>query len=280
MISKFPLMFDSQLTMEDLGRLPSSAQEWKLIKEHELSRGLWNPIRTDDPSFADGDLDSITLNNSGIANQEDIFTGRVRKPQRYSQVTDLQAYIQLVRDVHGREPSEIELIMARADDVGLDARLIELINAQSEKDNLYATESQNFQRTLQKSVNNYFKEEAKYRVPMRLDDEPGMPSLFDLLTTSGRKKLERKALKPLDAFRSRIIEAAKTTKLTASIISQIAGLTGFPITSGTASAIALAADKGLKLEKVFSKIEKDPSKTITEDFVLEMIPAAGTPGAE
>lgn len=278
MYSKFPLMYDSQITIEDLGRLPSSAREWRNIKEHELSRGLINPIRTDDPSFAGSDLDSILLNNSGIANQEDIFTGRVRKPNRYSQVTDLQAYIQLVRDVYGREPSEMELIMARADDVGLDARLIELINAQSEKDNLYATESQNFQRTLQKSVNNYFREEAKYKVPMQLEEE-GFPSLFDLTTIAGRKRLERKALKPLDAFRSRLREAAKAGKLTGKIVSFIASQTGFPITGKAIDALIMGIDKGLKLDRLLSKVEKDPSKTITEDFILEMIPASGTTGA-
>ena len=278
MYSKFPLMYDSQITIEDLGRLPSSAREWKNIKEEELKRGLWNPIRTDDPSFAGSDLDSILLNNSGIANQEDIFTGRVRKPNRYSQVTDLQAYIQLVRDVYGREPSEMELIMARADDVGLDARLIELINAQSEKDNLYATESQNFQRTLQKSVNNYFREEAKYKVPMQLEEE-GFPSLFDLTTIAGRKRLERKALKPLDAFRSRLREAAKAGKLTGKIVSFIASQTGFPITGKAIDALIMGIDKGLKLDRLLSKVEKDPSKTITEDFILEMIPASGTTGA-
>lgn len=279
MYSKFPLMYDSELTIRDLGTLPSSAREWKNIKEHELSRGLINPIRTDDPSFAGSDLDSILLNNSGIANQEDIFKGRVRKPNRYSQVTDLQAYIQLVRDVYGREPSEMELIMARADDVGLDARLIELINAQSEKDNLYATESQNFQRTLQKSVNNYFREEAKYKVPMQLEEE-GFPSLFDLTTIAGRKRLERKALKPLDAFRSRLREAAKAGKLTGKIVSFIASQTGFPITGKAIDALIMGIDKGLKLDRLLSKVEKDPSKTITEDFILEMIPASGTTGAE
>ena len=279
MYSKFPLMYDSELTIRDLGTLPSSAREWKNIKEHELKRGLWNPIRTDDPSFAGSDLDAILLNNSGIANQEDIFKGRVRKPNRYSQVTDLQAYIQLVRDVQGREPTDEELIMASADDVGLDARLIELINAQSEKDNLYATESQNFQRTLQKSVNNYFREDAKYKVPMQLEEE-GFPSLFDLATISGRKRLERKALKPLDAFRSRLREAAKAGKLTAKIVSFIASQTGFPITGKAIDALIMGIDKGLKLDRLLSKVEKDPSKTITEDVIIEMFPASGTTGAE
>jgi len=56
-------MYDSELTIRDLGTLPSSAREWKNIKEHELKRGLMNPIRTDDPSFAGSDLDAILLNN-------------------------------------------------------------------------------------------------------------------------------------------------------------------------------------------------------------------------
>jgi hypothetical protein len=260
-------MFDAELTISDLGKLPSSAREWQNIKSHELKRGLWLPPRTDNPSFAVGDLNTITLNNSGIAHQEEIFTGRVRKPDKYSQITDLQAYIQLVRDAD-REPTEAELIEARADDIGLDARLINLINRQSQAGNYYADQSQNFQKTLQKSVNSYFKEEAKYRVPMELDE--GLPSLFELSTRQGIKKLERKALKPFDKFRSEIKDLAKKGKATASAIATVARALGYPQYADAAEGIAGFISRGQRLERLFSSIEQNPEQSLTEEFLRNL----------
>lgn len=264
MISTFPLMFDSQITMQELGSLPSSGREFLNIKRHEIKRGLWLPPRTDNPSFAEGDLATITLNNSGLANQADVFSGRVRKPDRYQQTTDAQAYLQLVRDTD-REATEAELIEARADDIGLDARLIQLINNQSEAGNYYANESQNFQKTLQKSVNNYYKEEAKYRVPMQLDE--GLPSLFELTTRQGIKKAERAALKPFDEFRSKIRNLAKQGKATASAISSIAKALGYSEYAEAAENIANFISRGQSLDRLFSSIEQNPQQTLTEEFL-------------
>jgi len=264
MISTYPLMFDPEISMQELGSLPSSGREWANIKRHHLSRGLWLPPRTDNPEFAQGDLATITLNNSGLAHQADVFSGRVRKPDRYQQVTDAQAYIQLVRDTD-REPTEAEIQEARADDIGLDARLIQLINNQSEAGNYYATESQNFQKTLQKSVNNYYKEEAKYRVPMELDE--GLPSLFELTTRKGIKKAERAALKPFDEFRSKIRGLAKQGKATASAISAVAKALGYSQYAEAAQNIADFISRGQSLDRLFSSIEQNPQQTLTEEFL-------------
>ena len=40
MYSTFPLMYDAELTIQDLGMLPSSAREWKNIKQEELKREI------------------------------------------------------------------------------------------------------------------------------------------------------------------------------------------------------------------------------------------------
>jgi len=230
-------MFNSEISMQELGSLPSSGREFLNIKRHELKRGLWLPPRTDNPSFAEGDLATITLN---------------------------QAYIQLVRDAD-REPTEAELIEARADDIGLDARLIQLINNQAEKGNYYATESQNFQKTLQKSVNSYFKEEAKYRIPMQLDE--GLPSLFELATRQGIKKAERAALKPFDQFRSKIRDLSKQGKATASAISAVAKALGYSEYAEAAGNIADFISRGQSLDRLFSSIEQNPQQTLTEEFL-------------
>ena len=264
MISSYPLMFNPEISMQELGSLPSSGREFLNIKRHSVKRGLWLPPRTDNPEFAEGDLATITLNNSGLAHQADIFSGKVRKPDRYQQVTDLQAYLQLVHDAD-RTPTEAEIIEARADDIGLDARLIQLINNEAEKGNYYANESQNFQKTLQKSVNSYFKEEAKYRVPMQLDE--GLPSLFELATRQGIKKAERAALKPLDQFRSKIRDLSKQGKATASAISAVAKALGYSEYAEAAGNIADFISRGQSLDRLFSSIEQNPQQTLTEEFL-------------
>lgn len=262
MYSSFPLMYDAELTMSDLGSLPSSAREWQNIKNHELKRGLILPPRQYPERFANGDINDITLNNSGLAHQEEVFSGKVRNPQKYSQITDLQSYLQLVRD-SDRQPTEAELIMARSDDIGLDARLIDLINKQSEQGNYYADQSQNFQRTLQKSVNQYFKEESKYKVPMQLEEE-GLPSLFDLATIAGRKKAAKEVLKPTQEFRKQFREIAKGGKVGSKAIKALATAVGLPVIATGASLIESALEAGLSIDRILSGIEQNPDESIQQ----------------
>lgn len=267
MYSSFPLMYDAQLTIEDLGRLPSSAREWQNMKNEELKRGLWTPLHVDDPSFAKGDLKDITYNNSGLANQELIFRGRVNKPSQYNQITDAQAYIQLVRDAD-REPTAQEILEANADDVGLDARLIDLINKQSEKGNYYAQESQNFQRSLQRSVNEYYREDAKYLVPMELEGD--FPSLFDLATIQGRKKLERKALEPFDELRTQWRNIIKEGKGTAQLLSSIARALGYNQLADTAGLVAGYATTADRLDRLLNALESRQDTSITDTFIQSL----------
>jgi hypothetical protein len=266
MYSTFPLMYDAELTIQDLGMLPSSAREWKNVKQEELKRGLWEPIRIDPPSFAYGDLSSITLNTSGLAHQEDIFKGRVANPNKYSQITNSQAYLQLIRD-SDREPTAQEIIAANADDIGLDARLIDLINKQSEEGNYYAQESQNFQRKLQASVNNYFKDDNQYRVPMQLED---LPRLFDLASIQARKKLERKALQPFDELRENWRKAIKEGKATVKTLSGIARALGFNQFADSADVVIGYANNAERLDRLFNALESRRDTTITETFIQSL----------
>ena len=266
MYSSFPVLYDADLSVQDLGRLPSSAREWANVKRDELNRGLWEPIRKDPESYAVGDVSSITLNNSGVANQTDIFSGLVRKPSQYQQTTDLQAYIQLFRDAD-REPTAEEMLEAQADDVDIDARFINLINKQEEDSNVYANKSQNFQKLVQQSVNNYYKEENKYKVPMQLED---LPRLFDLATIQGRKKLERKALQPFDELRENWRKAIKEGKATAKTLSAIARVLGFNQFADSADVVIGYANNAERLDRLFNALEARRDTTITETFIQSL----------
>lgn len=271
MYSTFPVLYDSNLSIQDLGRLPSSAREWANVKQDELNRGLWEPERKDNASYAVGDVSTITLNNSGIANQDDIFKGLVRKPSQYQQTTDLQAYIQLYRDAD-REPTAEEILEAQSDDVDIDARFINLINRQEEGSNVYANKSQNFQRTLQQSVNNYYKEENKYKVPMELDE--GLPSLFDLATLEGRKKIAKEALSPLAEFRKRFREMASAGKVGANAIKGLAIATGLSGVAAGAEIVSQALSAGLSVDSFLSGLEANPDRSMQDLINLLQPPSA------
>ena len=159
------------------------------------------------------------------------------------------------------------MLEAQADDVDIDARFINLINKQEEDSNVYANKSQNFQKLVQQSVNNYYKEENKYRVPMQLED---LPRLFDLATIEGRKKLERKALQPFDELRENWRKAIKEGKATAKVLSGIARALGFNQFADSADVVIGYANNAERLDRLFNALESRRDTTITETFIQSL----------
>jgi len=151
MYSTYPLLYSADIAIQELGMLPSSAREWKNVKEFQLKRGLIDPPRELPQEITEGNALTYTSYNGGVNDISNILGGRVRKPSQYQDKNELQAYIQLVRDA-GREPTDEEILAVSATDFGIDARFIDLLEQQSKKGNYYADEAQNFTRKVQKSV--------------------------------------------------------------------------------------------------------------------------------
>lgn len=266
MYTSLPLMYNAEISLPELGQLPSTSREWQNVKRDQLKRGLQDPPNQTDPRLAEGTASFINLNNSGIQNQEDILKGKVYKPSKYSKTTDLQAYLQLIRD-SDREPTQMEIMEANADDVGIDARLINQINEQAREGNYYAVESQNFTRQYQKSFNDFVKESSMFKVPMDLEQQASLQqSVLAGLASGGIKGAEKELLKPIEQLRKQLKNAAQAGALTANVVSSIALAAGYPNVAVVGTMVASLLNSGVAIDKFISAVERDPNRSLTEEF--------------
>lgn len=266
MYTSLPLMYNAEISLPELGQLPSTSREWQNVKREQLKRGLQDPPNESDPRLAEGTASFINLNNSGIQNQSDILKGKIYKPSQYSSTTDLQAYLQLIRD-SDREPTQMEIMEANADDIGIDARLINQINEQAREGNYYAVESQNFTRQYQKSFNDFVKESSMFKVPMDLEQQASLQqSVLAGLASGGIKGGEKALLKPVDKLRKQLSGLMQSGKVSAEAISAIANSAGFPQLASYSQQIASSLNSGLSLDKLIRAIERDPNRSLTGEF--------------
>ena len=253
MYSTYPLMYNADISMAELGMMPSSIQEWKNVKDFQRNRGLMDPPNMTPQSLASGTATTYTSYNGGVANLSDVLGGRVSNPKKYEKLTNLQAYIQLAREAD-REPTEQELIDASTDDYGIDARFIALINDEGARRNYNADQAQNFKRTLQKSVNNYYLEDALYKVP--LDLENISPSILQAFQ-AGRKRGGvvqgvKEARKPFNEFKKDLTKGLKEGKKGADFVQSLATKYGFGDVADIASTISTLLGQGITVANIAS----------------------------
>ncbi len=253
MYSTYPLMYNADISMAELGMMPSSIQEWKNVKEFQRNRGLMDPPNMTPQGLASGTATTYTSYNGGVANLSDVLGGRVSNPKQYEKLTNLQAYIQLAREAD-RDPSEQELIDASTDDYGIDARFIALINDEGARRNYNADQAQNFKRTVQRAVNNYYLEDALYKVPLDLENiSPSILQAFE----AGRKRggvVEgiKEAREPFNQFKKDLTKGLKEGQKGADFVQSLAKKYGFGDVAEIASSISTLIGQGVTVANIAS----------------------------
>jgi hypothetical protein len=148
-----PLMYNSDTPISALG------SEFAKIQQIDRDRGLIDPYQrsnysngntTDRINLAGFDVSSILQNN--------------QNPSEELYQTDAQARLFLNRNLSGRPLTETEKQVELYEDHDLDPRVRQELKEEARRynSNMFSTESQDFVRTIQEDIKNYYDEENLY----------------------------------------------------------------------------------------------------------------------
>lgn len=263
MFSTLPLQYQAGVPLPTLQTLPSSRREWLNVQKEDLKRGLQIPIRAYPSDFAKATSGQILLNNSGVQNQDVILQGRVLRPEEYQLLTDNQALLNLVREVNDTEPTEQDFLDFSNDDQ-FDVRLIGGLNEEAISSNIYALESENFGRLVQKSINDYVLEKSRYNVPIPVKEQvkTALQSL---------KGAESQLLAPLEGFRKELRRQAGSVRITSSVIRNLAKAFDLPVVEAVATSVEDAINRGVEIDKITQSIQNNPEQLLLNEILNRLV---------